>query len=77
MRRLKPGQTGHKLRPRNSKIASQVLGVRLNGWPLSYFKTRNAYINQVTITDVQRAAQLLTPDRLLLVSVGGTKITLD
>ena len=60
-----------------SKIASQVLGVQLNGWPLSYFKTRNANINQVTIADVQRAAQLLTPDRLLLVSVGGTKITLD
>jgi len=60
-----------------SKIASQVLGVQLNGWPLSYFKTRNANINQVTIADVQRAAQLLTPDRLLVVSVGGTKITLD
>ena len=60
-----------------SKIASQVLGVQLNGWPLSYFKTRNANIAQVTIADVQRAAQLLTPDRLLLVSVGGTKITLD
>lgn len=60
-----------------AKIASQLIGVQLNGWPIDYFKTRNGQINQVTIADVQRAAQLLTPDRLLLVSVGGTKITLD
>jgi zinc protease len=60
-----------------AKIAGQLLGVQLNGWPLSYFKTRNAHINAVSIADVQRAAQLLTPDRLLVVSVGGAKIVLD
>ena len=60
-----------------SKIAGQLLGVQLNGWPIDYFKTRNENINAVTQADVQRAAKLLTPDRLLVVSVGGTAITLD
>ncbi|MDG1006683.1 MAG: pitrilysin family protein [Alphaproteobacteria bacterium] len=60
-----------------AKIAGQLLGVQLNGWPISYFKTRNDKINAVSQADVQRAAKLLTPDRLLLVSVGGTAITLD
>lgn len=60
-----------------SKIASQLIGVQLNGWPMSYFKTRNANINKVTIADVQRAAQLLTADKLLIVSVGGTKVSAD
>jgi len=60
-----------------SKIAGQLLGVQLNGWPISYFKTRNDNINAVTQAEVQRAATLLTPDRLLVVSVGGTAITLD
>ena len=60
-----------------AKIAGQLLGVQLNGWPISYFKTRNQNINAVTQADVQRAAKLLSPDRLLMVSVGGTAITLD
>jgi zinc protease len=60
-----------------AKIAGQLLGVQLNGWPISYFKTRNQNINAVTQADVQRAAKLLSPDRLLVVSVGGTSITLD
>jgi zinc protease len=59
------------------KIAGQLLGVQLNGWPIGYFKTRNQNINAVTQADVQRAAKLLSPDRLLMVSVGGTAITLD
>ena len=60
-----------------AKIAEQLLGVQLNDWPIDYFTTRNANINAVTIGDVQRAAQLLTPDRLLVVSVGGAAIRLD
>ena len=60
-----------------AKIAGQLLGVQLNDWPIDYFTTRNANINAVTIGDVQRAAQLLTPDRLLVVSVGGAAIRLD
>jgi zinc protease len=60
-----------------AKIAGQLLGVQLNGWPIDYFTSRNANINAVTIADVQRAAQLLTPDRLLVVSVGGSAIALD
>lgn len=60
-----------------TKIASQLLGVQLNDWGIEYFETRNANINKVTIAEVQRAAQLLTPDRLLVVSVGGAAIELD
>ena len=60
-----------------AKIAGQLLGVQLNGWPIDYFTSRNANINAVTIADVQRAARLLTPDRLLVVSVGGSAIALD
>ena len=60
-----------------AKIAGQLLGVQLNDWPIDYFTARNANINEVTIGDVQRAAQLLTPDRLLVVSVGGAAIRLD
>lgn len=60
-----------------SKIAGQLLGIQLNGWPASYFSTRNDNINKVTQADIRRAAQRLTADKLLVVSVGGTAITLD
>lgn len=60
-----------------SKIAGQLLGIQLNGWPASYFKTRNDNINKVTRDDVRRAAQRLDADSLLVVSVGGTAVTLD
>lgn len=60
-----------------TKIASQLIGTQLNGWPISYFKTRNANIEAVRIAEVQAAAKLLTPDRLLVVTVGGTAIRLD
>jgi zinc protease len=60
-----------------TKIAEQLLGVQLNGWPIDYFQTRNGKINAVSIDDVQRAARLLSPQHLLLVSVGGTAVSLD
>ncbi len=60
-----------------SKIAGQLLGIQLNGWPASYFKTRNDNINRVTREDVQRAAQRLNADGLLVVSVGETSVSLD
>ena len=60
-----------------SKIAGQLLGIQLNGWPASYFKTRNDNINLVTRDDIQRAAQRLNADELLVVSVGETAVSLD
>ena len=55
-----------------AKIAKQLIGVQLSGWPIAYFKTRNAQINAVRAEDVQAAAQRLLADDLLLVSVGQT-----
>lgn len=59
-----------------SKIASQLIGVQLMGLPIDYFTTRNQSINAVTMDDIKRAAQTLLVDNLLVVSVGGTAVTL-
>lgn len=60
-----------------AKIAGQLLGIQMNGWPASYFATRNDNIERVTRDDIKRAAQRLDAERLLVVSVGGTAISLD
>ena len=59
-----------------SKIAGQLIGVQLMGLPIDYFTTRNQSINAVTVDDIKRAAQTLLVDNLLVVSVGGTAVTL-
>lgn len=60
-----------------SKIAGQLIGVRLNGLSADYFQTRNQAIRAVTPDDIQRAARsLLQPDRLIVSAVGGTPLEL-
>ena len=59
-----------------NKIAGQLIGVQLMGLPIDYFTTRNENIEAVTQADIKRAAQLLLADKLLVVSVGGTAVTL-
>jgi zinc protease len=58
------------------KIAGQLIGLQVAGRDASYLKTRNARIMAVTQDDIRQAAQLLMSDKLLLVSVGGTAVTL-
>lgn len=59
-----------------SKIAGQLIGVQLMGWSMDYFTARNEKINAVTQDDIKQAAKLLLADNLLLVSVGGTAVSL-
>ena len=59
-----------------AKIAQQLIGVQLSGWPMSYFQTRNSRIEAVRVEDIQAAAQRLLADELLLVSVGQTRVSL-
>lgn len=58
------------------KIAGQLIGVQLMGRSIDYFTQRNAAINAVTQDEIKRAALLLLADKLLVVSVGGTKVSL-
>jgi len=59
-----------------AKIAQQLIGVQLSGWPIDYFKTRNQRIEAVRVEDVKAAAQRLLADGLLVVSVGETAVSL-
>jgi len=55
----------------NSRIASILVGMQLDGMPRSYIETRNAKVNAVTLADVARVAKrLLRPDDLRIVVVG-------
>lgn len=56
----------------NSKIASQLMNVRQDDdRDITYFDTRNAKINAVTLEDVNRvASEWLTPDRYTFIVVG-------
>lgn len=58
------------------KIASQLLGVQLIGFPITYFETRNERVNRVTMAKVLEAADKLFHQALRISSVGGTKIAL-
>ncbi|MDC0660229.1 pitrilysin family protein [Leisingera sp. SS27] len=49
----------------NSRIASILAGMQMDGLPISYVETRNDRINAVTLEDVKRfAAEFLDPDGL-------------
>jgi zinc protease len=55
----------------NSKIASQLLGLRLGDYPPQYVDNRNALVAAVTLEDVKRVAKrLLDPDNLVVTVVG-------
>ncbi len=55
----------------NSKIASQLLGIRVEELGIDYVDTRNAQIEAVTLDDIRRAAsRFLDPNDLLTVIVG-------
>lgn len=58
------------------KIAGQLIGLQEMGRPISYLRARNAAIEAVTQDDIKRAAALLQPDALLVVSVGQTAVAL-
>ena len=58
------------------KIAQQLIGLQEMGRPISYLHERNQAINAVTQDDIKRAAGLLFADKLLVVSVGQTAVSL-
>ena len=58
------------------KIAGQLIGLQEMGRPISYLRDRNLAIEAVTQDDIKRAAALLQPDALLVVSVGQTAVAL-
>jgi zinc protease len=55
----------------STKIASQLVNLRLDGFEPSYLDERNARIDAVTLDDARRAARKLLGDGKLLVSVAG------
>ena len=55
----------------NAPIASMLVGMQMQGFPIDYPDTRNARIEAVTAADIRRvAARLLKPDALRFVVVG-------
>ncbi|MEL7048466.1 MAG: pitrilysin family protein, partial [Pseudomonadota bacterium] len=55
----------------NSKIASQLLGIRIEELGVEYVETRNSQIEAVGLEDIKRAAgRFLDPDDLITVIVG-------
>jgi zinc protease len=53
------------------KIANQMLGAQMQGWPSDYFETRNQRILNVTQDDIKRAAsRVLLPEALMVQMVG-------
>lgn len=55
----------------NSKIAGNMMGVRLDGLPVDFFDKRNAMVEAVTLEDANRvAASYLDPARFTFVVVG-------
>jgi len=55
----------------NARIASILVGMQLDGMPVSYIDTRNDRINAVTLQDVERVAKrLMKPDDLRILVVG-------
>lgn len=55
----------------NVKIASQLLGIQVDGLGIDYVDTRNAQIDAVTMADVKRVAgRLLKADGLIVTIVG-------
>ncbi|GAB5457043.1 MAG: pitrilysin family protein [Henriciella sp.] len=55
----------------NSKIAGNMMGLRLDGLPVDFFDKRNAMVEAVTLEDVNRVAQeYLKPENFTFVVVG-------
>ena len=55
----------------NGPIANILVGMQMDGLPITYVETRNDQINAVTTADIARvAARLLAPDALHFVVVG-------
>ncbi len=55
----------------NGQIASLLVGMQMNGYPIDYPKTRNNKVNAVTLSDVNRVAkELLRPEAMRFVVVG-------
>ena len=62
----------------NAKIAARMMGVRLEGLPVTFFDTRNALVEAVTEADVNRvAATYLQPERFTFIVVGQPDGLLD
>jgi len=56
----------------NSKIASILVGMQMQGLPIDYVARRNGLVEAVTLGQVNRLARrLMTPDALTFVVVGG------
>jgi len=55
----------------NAKIASQLLGLRMDGFGPDYVDTRNAKIAAVTLDDLKRVAKRLLNTQNLIVTVVG------
>ena len=55
----------------NSKIAGNMMEVRLDGLPVDFFDKRNAMVEAVTLDDVNRvASEYLSPENFTFVVVG-------
>ena len=55
----------------NAEIAGIMVGMQMIGLPTDYVINRNAYMEAVTLADVNRvAAELMQPDALHFVVVG-------
>lgn len=55
----------------NGRIAGILMGMQLDGMPVSYLESRNARIEAVTVADVNRVAKrLMRPENLRIVVVG-------
>jgi zinc protease len=55
----------------NSKIASQLLGLQMEGFGTDYVDQRNKIIEAISMDDVKRVAKrLLKPDELIVTVVG-------
>ena len=55
----------------NGTIASVLVGMQMQGFPIDYPNTRNEKVEAVTLADVKRAAaRLLRPEELRFIAVG-------
>jgi zinc protease len=55
----------------NARIAGQLMGMQMNGFPIDYIKTRNARVEAVMPDDIRRVAKrLFKPDALHFTVVG-------
>lgn len=62
----------------SSKISRQLVAVQNSELGKDYFERRNSYIEAVTLEDAKRvAAQLLNPNKLLMITVGKQMKTAD